>query len=303
MDFAQIIENFAHSERVPVAAIRAATASPESFVPDAIGVLRRIATGQATEDEHNAVSVLIHVLGEIGDHRAFEPLMDMLALPGDDLDAMLGDSVTESVDRILLRLIRGNDASRLLQAFEDNKTDEFVGDAFLTAWAYLVLTDRVSRNDARAYLEAFPARAELEIGHFGWVTWVNTVSELGFDELSGLVEQVFADGKIPDELIGGPPVSLDDYRSRLTTALSDKDAWKNDRKFQPLDDAVKELSGWYGYSERYLREKQKQDREEHRLESRLPLPFVAAVNKFRDVGRNDPCPCGSGKKFKKCCLQ
>jgi hypothetical protein len=27
-----------------------------------------------------------------------------------------------------------------------------------------------------------------------------------------------------------------------------------------------------------------------------------AVNPFRDVGRNDPCPCGSGKKFKKCCL-
>ena len=25
-------------------------------------------------------------------------------------------------------------------------------------------------------------------------------------------------------------------------------------------------------------------------------------NPFRDVGRNDPCPCGSGKKFKKCCL-
>ncbi|EAA3892892.1 SEC-C metal-binding domain-containing protein, partial [Salmonella enterica] len=20
------------------------------------------------------------------------------------------------------------------------------------------------------------------------------------------------------------------------------------------------------------------------------------------VGRNDPCPCGSGKKFKQCCL-
>lgn len=24
---------------------------------------------------------------------------------------------------------------------------------------------------------------------------------------------------------------------------------------------------------------------------------------MRNVGRNDPCPCGSGKKFKKCCLQ
>lgn len=27
------------------------------------------------------------------------------------------------------------------------------------------------------------------------------------------------------------------------------------------------------------------------------------VNPFKDVGRNDTCPCGSGKKFKKCCGQ
>jgi hypothetical protein len=25
------------------------------------------------------------------------------------------------------------------------------------------------------------------------------------------------------------------------------------------------------------------------------------MNPYRNVGRNDPCPCGSGKKFKKCC--
>ena len=24
---------------------------------------------------------------------------------------------------------------------------------------------------------------------------------------------------------------------------------------------------------------------------------------IRSVGRNDPCPCGSGKKFKKCCIK
>jgi uncharacterized protein YecA (UPF0149 family) len=28
---------------------------------------------------------------------------------------------------------------------------------------------------------------------------------------------------------------------------------------------------------------------------------VAAVKKGEKVGRNDPCPCGSGKKYKKCC--
>jgi len=29
-------------------------------------------------------------------------------------------------------------------------------------------------------------------------------------------------------------------------------------------------------------------------------PSVPAINPFKSVGRNDPCPCGSGKKFKKC---
>lgn len=28
-------------------------------------------------------------------------------------------------------------------------------------------------------------------------------------------------------------------------------------------------------------------------------PFI---KKTPDIGRNQPCPCGSGKKYKKCCL-
>ena len=33
-----------------------------------------------------------------------------------------------------------------------------------------------------------------------------------------------------------------------------------------------------------------------------PLPFsLAAPTQSAKVGPNDPCPCGSGKKFKKCC--
>jgi preprotein translocase subunit SecA len=27
---------------------------------------------------------------------------------------------------------------------------------------------------------------------------------------------------------------------------------------------------------------------------------AVATNPYAGVGRNDPCPCGSGKKFKKC---
>ncbi|MEW5760915.1 MAG: SEC-C metal-binding domain-containing protein, partial [Candidatus Thermoplasmatota archaeon] len=27
-----------------------------------------------------------------------------------------------------------------------------------------------------------------------------------------------------------------------------------------------------------------------------------AYDKKHKIGRNEPCPCGSGKKYKKCCL-
>ncbi len=35
-------------------------------------------------------------------------------------------------------------------------------------------------------------------------------------------------------------------------------------------------------------------------EEQLPPP-VEPIHADKVVGRNDPCPCGSGKKYKKCC--
>lgn len=40
-------------------------------------------------------------------------------------------------------------------------------------------------------------------------------------------------------------------------------------------------------------------REEQLLEQAVHQPIT---NNLKNIGRNDPCPCGSGKKFKKCCL-
>jgi preprotein translocase subunit SecA len=32
-------------------------------------------------------------------------------------------------------------------------------------------------------------------------------------------------------------------------------------------------------------------------------PFHETGGGKKKVGRNDPCPCGSGKKYKRCCLR
>ena len=34
----------------------------------------------------------------------------------------------------------------------------------------------------------------------------------------------------------------------------------------------------------------------------VPVLDIRSILKKIKVGRNSPCPCGSGKKFKRCCL-
>ena len=40
----------------------------------------------------------------------------------------------------------------------------------------------------------------------------------------------------------------------------------------------------------------KQIRKEHRKPKAYP------ITGYKSIGRNDPCPCGSGRKYKQCCL-
>lgn len=49
------------------------------------------------------------------------------------------------------------------------------------------------------------------------------------------------------------------------------------------------LNTWYGYKENVENDSYK------------PIPPAQATS--IKVGRNDPCPCGSGKKYKKCCME
>lgn len=58
---------------------------------------------------------------------------------------------------------------------------------------------------------------------------------------------------------------------------------------EPIVDKLKHL----------VEEKEEAKLERERLALMPKKPFVREEPR---VGRNDPCPCGSGKKYKKCCL-
>jgi hypothetical protein len=55
--------------------------------------------------------------------------------------------------------------------------------------------------------------------------------------------------------------------------------------------------------QRWLKEdREKEDREQKRFGLDNWRPVKTYVRKQPKIGRNDPCPCGSGKKYKKCCM-
>ncbi len=56
--------------------------------------------------------------------------------------------------------------------------------------------------------------------------------------------------------------------------------------------------------DRFDRKRAREERHKKELptEDEPPLPPpVEPVHVDKTPGRNDPCPCGSGKKYKKCC--
>ena len=58
------------------------------------------------------------------------------------------------------------------------------------------------------------------------------------------------------------------------------------------------------FSKRHQRKQEEKKRASQLVSSDdAPIPDVPIeqAKSEHSVGRNDPCPCGSGKKYKKCC--
>ena len=131
---------------------------------------------------------------------------------------------------------------------------------------------------------------------FVWSGWVLAVGLLGLEALSDVVRRAFGRG-----LIDPMTMRYDHFREDLGRTIADPErmAGLNYDQIAPLKDAIGELSGWYAFSDAFKRDQERRAGGMGLAPSAAPQPLI---NPFKNVGRNDPCPCGSGKKFKKCCL-
>ena len=65
----------------------------------------------------------------------------------------------------------------------------------------------------------------------------------------------------------------------------------------PIDDVAVATSWWSAFEKNSVNDALAEDWDDERRLIEPEQPYRAPAK----VGRNEPCPCGSGKKFKKCC--
>ena len=278
--------------QLPEAALRACVARFAEVAQPLRSLLDRAAAGKHLgEDESLRFFRGLHVLAAARDEESFASLLRLLRRPAEEVEDLLGDAITVNLPRIVISLFDGDDEA-LLAAAADRAAAPFVRGAVLDAAAYLAWKGRLDRELLRRFLVALHGKRLAEDGDYIWYCWMRAVALLDYRDLVPLVEAAWKAGRIDHTMQDWSEFGIDLARAR--TAYEDESRF--DRSAAgTVDDVVAELD-WT----RHWADEDGQDRAPAEpWEAPAETPFI---NPFRNVGRNDSCPCGSGKKAKKCCL-
>jgi len=267
-------------------------ARPDEAWPPLRALVEKAADGRwLSEDECTCLFRGLHVLGGGRDSAACAPLLRFLRRPPEQLEDLLGDAITENLSQIVAGVFDG-DAEALFGLIADPTIDEYVRDAVLGAAAFLTWDGRISRALMIAFLVRFDDERLAPDGDYGWIGWLEAISLLGLRPLAPRVFRAWDEGRLPDRVL-----DRKDFEADLRRAEQEPDntAGLEHNNLGYIEDVLAALEGFGVYESASPRDDAWPIG--NAFEFRDPV-----INPLRHVGRNDPCPCGSGKKAKKCCL-
>lgn len=294
----KILADLAAEERLPRSAMAAAGERREEMVPLFLALIDRL--GGARIDtlavaDRKAALFVYYLLGEWRDARAFRPLASLLRQDPEVLGLLFGDALTEGTARIITGVCDG-DLQPILAVIEDPAACKFVRSQMFDALVMIVRERPQVRPEVTDYLDRFSAD-EKDKPQLLWGAWAFAVAELGLVHLEAQVREAFEKERISPE-----EADFALFQKRLREAVEGVKTSRYHRSWDiPLiESAIDELSGWYFASDSHVEDRSRQSALDTMFRSDVRGSLIRDTPK---VGRNDPCPCGSGKKYKKCCLQ
>jgi hypothetical protein len=271
-------------------AMRAAIEQREAITPELLQVLDTVAENPlefARRQDYMLHLFAMFLLAQFRETHAYRPLVRIFSAPGETPFDLAGDTVTEALNRIFASVYDGNPIP--LQGLVEAPTvNEFVRSAALRTFKVLVASGQMSREAVVKYLRKLANGKLPREFAFVWTAVARAIGDLPAPELMDDLRQMFRDG-----LVEGGPRDLE-FIEREVRQGGERDP----SRLSLITNAIAEMECWHAF---HRDEPWHQRRGASPTPARDPSRPNPAVARPTKPGRNDPCPCGSGRKFKQCC--
>ena len=294
-DIHQILQKLERNDGYfPRAAVAAAISRRDEIVPELLRILERTAENVealAADVHYMAPTYAMYLLAQFQEPRAYPLLIKLFSAPGEAAMDLAGDVVTEDLGNILASVSSG-DMSGMAALVENPEANEYVRSAALKGMVALVATGQKTRQEVMDYFASlFRGRLERKPDYV-WTSLVSRCVDLYPGEVYADIQQAYADDLIEGFVIRWEGVE-EAYAMGREAALEDL---VDSHRYHLITDTVAELSSWACFNKEPKRSTWNQVKPVRSWPAEQSKPATSTK-----VGRNEPCPCGSGKKFKRCC--
>jgi hypothetical protein len=299
METAEILQQFERvTGRFARAAVEAAVARREELTPELLRILEETVDQAAqldAEGDYMAHLYAMFLLAQFRETRAYPLVVRLGSLPGDLLYSLCGDFITEDLGQVLASVC-GGEIEGIQSVIENEDADEWARGAALSSLVTLVAAGQKSRDEIVNYFASlFRGKLVRQWSHV-WDTLVSYSSDLYAAELLDDIEEAYE-----EELVDSAYIGVDDVKRDLAMGKDQVLARLADDPHRRLvEDTVKEMGWWACFRD----DREKGAIQRSALANLKPAPRAVSSqikNTKPKTGRNEPCPCGSGKKYKKCC--
>ncbi|SRR6266498_365392 len=312
----EMMEIFSYDDQVfPRHALRQAVEKKDEITPHLLKALERAVDDpeDVLEAGDDSYIYAMFLLAQFREKRAYPLIIKLASHPPELVDDLLGDIPTEDLANVLASVSTG-DMGLIAELAENREAEEFARAAAIRSWLALVVSGDRSREEAMAYYKGLFEGGLEDRNEVVWSELVDAANDLFPEEVYDHIKKAYDDGLV-DEYVVHPDWVDEQMVTGKDAVLADLLEWNH-----LVEDVTVEMGAWFENREHggewdededwFEEGEWDEDDEEdewdagRRRLSALNGNNFAPTDPYRapdKVGRNDPCPCGSGKKYKRCC--
>lgn len=243
----------------------------------------------------------LYVLAHFRCEELFPRIIALLKLPGEEASNLLRRECLAryEIPNIIASTFNG-DFALLTEIIGDQEADNQVRACVLSSITPLVLLGRMERETAIDYLMEF-TQTKLESQWSLWTALVEITMDLYLEELKPILMEAFSKG------IVGDYCTQDELQEHFDMRKEDE-VWHNERMEWSHHFIDANDMKWWACFQSQATLKKSDELEQALVQDMQHQQLADATSRHmpirreKKIGRNEPCPCGSMKKYKKCCL-